>query len=71
MTQKTRRSTITDNLYRLEAIVGWFDRQEGVDLDQGLKKMREGGELIKRLKRDLKEVENEFEEIQKELNDNE
>ncbi len=59
--------TIKHSLKKLEAIAGWFDEQEEVDVEQGLLKVKEGTILIKELKTKLKEVENEFEEIKKDL----
>lgn len=50
----------------LEDINRWFQNEE-VNLDEGLVKFRQGVGLIKKCKGRLKEVENEFEEIKKEL----
>lgn len=50
----------------LEEINRWFQNEE-VNLDEGLVKFRQGVELIKKCKVRLKEVENEFEEIKKEI----
>ena len=61
--------TIKDSLKKLEAIAGWFDEQEAVDVEAGLAKVKEGTVLIKELKTKLKQVENEFEEIKKDLSD--
>lgn len=51
----------------IEEINLWF-QNEDVDLDQGLAKFRRGLELIKKCRRRLKQVENEFTEIKKEFN---
>lgn len=67
MTKEGNGQTIKDSLKKLEAIAGWFDEQEEVDVEQGLQKVKEGTVLIKDLKTKLKEVENEFEEIKKDL----
>lgn len=58
---------IDSQLSRLEGIVAWFEEQEAVDVEDGLKKVKEGTELIKKLRGVLKEAENEFKEIKKDL----
>lgn len=47
----------------LEEITRWFDSQEQLDLDAGLKKFERGLELASELKKKLTEVENKVEEI--------
>ena len=47
----------------LEEITRWFDAQEALDLDAGLKKFERGLELASELKKKLTEVENKVEEI--------
>ena len=47
----------------LEQITQWFDSQETLDLDAGLKKFERGLELATELKKKLAEVENRVEEI--------
>lgn len=58
---------LTESLKELSAIVSWFDEQEDVDVEAGLKKVREAARLIKRSKSRLSEIENEFKEIEKEI----
>ncbi len=58
---------LNQNLKRLSEITEWFDNQEEVDVEEGLKKVKEAVALIKASKSRLKEVENEFEEIKKEI----
>ena len=65
MTQSKEK--ITESLAQLEKIIHWFDEQDQVDVEEGLKKVKEGAELVKSLKQKLKKVENEFEEIKKGL----
>lgn len=67
MTPKNSKTNISQSLRKLEEIVGWFERQKDVDVEEGLKKVKLGAELIKELKKDLKTVENEFSEIKKEI----
>lgn len=64
-----KEHSINEQLGQLEAIVKWFESQKEVDVEKGLEKMKEGAVLIKALKSRLKEVENEFEEIKKDLDD--
>ncbi|MCK5490590.1 MAG: exodeoxyribonuclease VII small subunit [Candidatus Pacebacteria bacterium] len=66
-----KKENLGESLKKLEGIVNWFESQEEVDLEKGLEKVREGVKLIKASKGQLKEVENEFEEIKKELKDEE
>lgn len=47
----------------LENITRWFDSQETLDLDAGLKKFERGLELSAELKKKLTQVENKVEEI--------
>ena len=58
---------LKNNLKKLEEISTWFNDQEEVDLEQGLDKVKEAVELIKSSKEQLKKIENEFEEIKKEM----
>jgi exonuclease VII small subunit len=62
-----KQQSINEQLGELEKIVKWFEGQKEVDVEKGLEKMKEGAILIKSLKSRLKEVENEFEEIKKDL----
>jgi len=61
------KTNLKESLEKLEAITRWFDSQENADVEEGLKKIKEGAALIKASKFRLKEVENEFEEVKKEL----
>lgn len=65
----TKQQSINEQLGQLETIVKWFESQKEVDVEKGLEKMKEGAGLIKQLKSRLKEVENEFEEIKKGLDE--
>ena len=58
---------LSDNLKKLSQITKWFEDQEDVDVEEGLKKVKEAVGLIKVSKERLKAVENEFEEIKKEV----
>lgn len=63
----TDKTKISDLISKLEKIVQWFDAREDVDVEEALKKVKEGAELVKALKSRLKRVENEFEEVKKDL----
>lgn len=56
---------LKESLKKLNEIVEWFESQEEVDVETGLGKVKEGAELVKACKKRLSEIENEFEEIQK------
>lgn len=62
---------MSESLKRLEEIAKWFEMQEEIDVEEGLKKVKEGARLIKISKERLKKVENEFEEVKKELGEDE
>jgi exonuclease VII small subunit len=64
---KKQKSDIGAKLDKLAEIVAWFDEQKEVDVERGLEKAREGAALIKELKEKMKDVENEFREIKKDL----
>ena len=61
------KNTLRDSLKKLKDIVSWFDQQEEVDVEAGLEKMKEGAILIKESKKQLKELENEFEKVKADL----
>jgi len=58
---------LTESLKKLEEITEWFNNQQEVDVEKGLEKVREGAKLIKASRERLAEVENEFEDVKKEL----
>lgn len=60
---------LTESLHQLETIVRWFEKQEEVDVEQGLTKVKDAAELIKASKARLVVIENEFNAIEKEIND--
>ena len=62
-----KQTNLSESLKKLEGIAAWFENQEEVDVEEGLKKVKEGAMLIKSSRERLKEVENEFEEVKKEL----
>lgn len=54
---------------KLKDIVSWFDQQEEIDVETGLEKVKEGASLIKESKKQLKELENEFEKVKVDLSE--
>lgn len=65
--EKSDVKNLNNNLKRLSEITYWFDGQKEIDVEEGLKKVKEAVGLIKASKERLKEIENEFEEIKKEI----
>ncbi len=66
--EKPSIKNLSSNLKKLSEITKWFENQEEVDIEEGLKKVKEAAILIKASKERLKTVENDFEEIKKEIN---
>jgi len=65
--EKPDVKNLSDNLKKLSIITKWFEDQEDVDIEEGLKKIKDAVALIKTSRERLKVVENEFEEIKKEI----
>lgn len=61
------KKNLSESLKKLEEITEWFENQQDVDVEKGLEKVKEGVKLIKLSRERLKEVENEFEDVKKEL----
>ena len=61
------KNNLKDSLKKLKDIMDWFDKQEEVDVEAGLVKIKEGAMHIKESKKQLKVLENEFEKVKKEL----
>lgn len=66
---RKEKDDLKANFRRLEEISTWFEEQTEIDLEKGLEKVREGATLIKATRLQLKNIKNEFEEIQKSLED--
>jgi hypothetical protein len=64
---KENKNNLNTNLKKLEEISEWFDNSKEVDVEEGLEKVKEAVVLIKESKERLKQIENEFEEIKKEI----
>lgn len=68
-TNNKKDISLKDSLKKLKDIVSWFDTQDEVDVEAGLEKVKEGVSLIKSSRKRFSELENEFEEVKKELDD--
>lgn len=64
---KEKELSLGESLKRLESITEWFENQEEIDVEKALEKVKEGVRLLKTSKERLKEVENEFHLVKKEL----
>lgn len=60
-------NNLNNNLKKLSEISDWFDNREEMDVEEGLNKVKEAVVLIKEGKERLKQIENEFEEIKKQV----
>lgn len=54
-------------LKKVQGIIDWFESQEEIDIEKGLEKVKEGAQLLKTSRARLKELENEFEVVKREL----
>lgn len=63
MTKKQSTVDFAKSFEELEKITQWFDSEEHLDLDKGLKQFERGLELASLLKQKLSEVENKVVEI--------
>ncbi|MBU2578561.1 exodeoxyribonuclease VII small subunit [Patescibacteria group bacterium] len=63
------KNKLKNLLQNLEEIIKWFDEQEEVDVEAGLDKVKQGVSLIKTSRERLKEIENEFEKVKKDLDE--
>ncbi len=66
---KEDKTDLSKNLEKLSIIADWFDEQSEVDVEEGLKKVKEAAGLIKESKVRLAEIENEFEEVKSQIED--
>lgn len=65
--KKEEGENISKSLKNLEEIVNWFEKQEDVDIEKGLEKVKQGAVIIKTLKKRLTTVQNEFNEVKEGL----
>ncbi len=57
--------SFTTSLDELKKIVKWFEDNEDVDLEEGIKKVKQGADHLKNAREHLKEIDNEFKEVEK------
>lgn len=65
--KKTSNTNLNETLKKLAQIVSWFESQSELDVEKGLEYVKEGATLIKSSRERLREIENEFKEIKKEI----
>lgn len=61
------KKSLSENLKKLLVISNWFEEMKEVDIEEGLKKVKEAVAIIKNSRTQLQEIENEFEEIKNEV----
>jgi len=69
MSTEKNKINLSKNLEDLSEIADWFEQQDEIDVEEGLKKVKKAAGLIKESKGRLSEIENEFEEIKKDIED--
>ncbi len=67
MAKTLENNNLTNSLRELSEIVKWFEDQEDVDVEVGLDKVKRGAVLVKACRERLKSIENEFKEIQSDI----
>lgn len=67
--KNSKKFSLSNSIKKLSEIANWFNNQEEVDVEEGLNKIKEAAVLIKAGKKRLKEIENEFEEIKMEMDE--
>ena len=58
-----KKNNLQESIKKLQEIVAWFESRREIDVEEGLKKVKEGAELARFAKKRLAEIENEFEEV--------
>jgi len=69
--EKPKKESLSGNLKKLAEISAWFNGQKELDIEEGLKKVREAADLIKTSRKQLDGLENEFKEIEKDFSETE
>ena len=64
-----KKQSLSESIRKLEDIVAWFEGQEEIDVEKGLEKFKEGASLVKASRTRLREIENEFREVEKTLDE--
>lgn len=61
------KSNADEILKKLEAIAEWFEKQKEPNIEEGLLKIEEASALLRAGRSRFREIENRFEEIQKDI----
>jgi exonuclease VII small subunit len=69
--EKPKKESLSGNLKKLAEISAWLNGQKELDIEEGLKKVREAADLIKTSRKQLDGLENEFKEIEKDFSETE
>jgi exodeoxyribonuclease VII small subunit len=64
-----KKQSFAQSFEELEKITQWFESEEALDLEKGLKHFERGLELAGELKKTLSDVENKVTEIKKKFGD--
>jgi GTP1/Obg family GTP-binding protein len=64
-----KKDDLNKNIIKLSEINDWFESREEIDVELGLEKVKEAVSIIKESKKRLEKIENEFQEIKKEIID--
>jgi exonuclease VII small subunit len=66
--EKKGEVNLSESLKELNGITDWFDSEEGIgEIETALSKVQRAAEIIKVCNKKLTEIENKFEEIQRDL----
>jgi len=63
------KKNINESLKKLSDIAEWFEKRDEIDIEEGLKRVKIASSIIKESKERLKEIENEFEEIKRSIDE--
>jgi len=66
--KKISDDNLKNSFKKLSEIADWFENIEEIDIEEGMSKAKEASMLIVSIKKRLSEIENQFEEIKKEIN---
>lgn len=64
---ENEKENLSESLKKIQGIINWFEEQSEVDVEKGLEKVKEGAALITASRKRLQEIENEFEVVKKDL----
>ncbi len=62
-----KKQTLKEYLKEIQKITDWFDEQEDLDVEVALAKVKDAAALIKTAKGKFTEIENEFKEVKKKI----